>query len=94
MPGGSLNAALKTYVGANARRLRERVELTQEVLAARVGVSPRYLREIELGKVNLTLVTLGLLADALGVQAHRLLRPATIERRGRGRPKKRVKRAP
>lgn len=89
MPGGPSNAALKKYVGANARRLRERVDLTQEEAATKVGVSPRYYRAIELGRVNLTLVTLGLVADALGVHAHRLLRPARQVRRGPGRPKKR-----
>ncbi len=88
MAGGPSNAALKKYVGANARRLRERVDLTQEEAATRVGVSPRYYRAIELGQVNLTLVTLGLVADALGVQAHRLLRPTQAQHRGPGRPKK------
>lgn len=89
MPGGSSNAALKKYVAANARRLRERIELTQDGAAQRIGVSPRYYRDIEGGRVNLTLNTLGLLANALGVEAHRLLRPATLVLRGRGRPKKR-----
>lgn len=89
MPGASSNAALKKYVGANARRFREKSELTQEKAAAKIGVSPRYYRDIELGQVNLTLVTLGLVADALGVEARQLLRPAQIQRRGPGRPKRR-----
>ena len=74
MPGGPRNSDLKVFAGANARRFRERLELTQEAAAVKVGVSPRYYRSIELGHVNLTLVTLGQLADALQVPAHQLLR--------------------
>lgn len=91
MPGGVRSASLQDYVAANARRFREGLALTQEVAAGKVGVSPRRYRAFEQGQVNLTLVTLGLLADALEVEAHQLLRPAQHQKRGPGRPKKRSK---
>lgn len=78
----------QNYVAANARRQREGLGLTQEVLSKLVGCSPRYYREIEAGKVNLTLATLGLIANALEVEAHELLRPAHLVRRRAGRPAK------
>lgn len=90
MPGGTRNSDLKVFAGANARRFRERLGLTQEATADAVRVSPRYYRDIELGLVNLTLETLARVADALGVPAHQLLRPARPLKRKPGRPKKRT----
>lgn len=80
-------ADLRSYVGANTRRSREQLGISQQAAAELVGVSPRYFRDIEAGRVNLTLVTLGLLARALEVPAHQLLRPAQLVQRGPGRPK-------
>ena len=87
MAAHSLNMSLKAYVGANARKWRDRLGITQEEMALRVGVSPRYYRAIELGAVNLTLLTLALLANALEIPAFKLLKPAQIKKRGPGRPK-------
>ena len=82
---------LRSFVGANARRYRERAGLNQEQAADLMGVSPRYFRSVEAGQVNLTLGTLELLARALRVEAHQLLRPARLERRGPGRPRARAR---
>ena len=82
------SGSLRDYVAANARKQREALGLTQEQVASLVGCSPRYFRSIEVGQVNLTLATLSLIANALEVEAHELLRPAHLVRRGRGRPAK------
>ena len=89
MPVEHDNSALQGYVGMNARRLRERLGLPQDKLAASVGMSPSRYRAVEGGRVNLTLATLVRIADRLGVPADLLLRPTRIVRRGPGRPKKR-----
>ena len=81
-------AQLKEFVGANTRRLREQHGWPQEMLAQEVGTSTRHLRDIETGKVNMTLETLALIARALRVDAIELLHPAKVHRRGPGRPKK------
>ncbi|MBY0275762.1 helix-turn-helix domain-containing protein [Candidatus Binatia bacterium] len=74
------------YVAANVRRLRERQGLTQEQLAGRAGVAPRYVQEVERARTNLSLKMLVSLADALDVDPRRLMRPApplTVARPGR-----------
>ena len=82
------SGSLRSYVAANARRLREERGLTQEEFAPRIGTSPRYLRSIETSDANVTLDTLELLAAKLGVDPLELLRPAQVVLRGRGRPAK------
>ena len=41
---------LRKRFGRNVARLRSRRNLTQEELAEKVGVSPRYLRSVEAGE--------------------------------------------
>ena len=78
--------------GRRIAELRRDAELTQEALAARLGVSVQYVRRIESGS-NLTLRSLATVARALGHDAVELLgiptdrtrprpgRPVTISRR-------------
>lgn len=58
------------------RRLREALDLTQEVCAARAGLSSRQKwNDIENGRrLNLSLETLDRIAAALGVKAKELLK--------------------
>lgn len=58
------------------RDIRRSRGLTQEGLAEELGVSPRYLAGIERGERNLTLDSVDVLADQLGVAARELLLPA------------------
>ncbi|WP_232820420.1 helix-turn-helix domain-containing protein [Brachybacterium sp. YJGR34] len=58
------------------RDIRGSRGLTQEGLAEELGVSPRYLAGIERGERNLTLDSVDVLADQLGVAARELLVPA------------------
>lgn len=77
-------------IGANVRRLREAKGWTQEEAAFQCGeLAAPLLRRIELGKTNITALTIARLCDGLGVSAPELV--ATVERpekRGPGRPKK------
>ncbi|MFF3038889.1 helix-turn-helix domain-containing protein [Arthrobacter citreus] len=67
--------SLKECLGANLRQIRQSRSLTQEALAEQLGVTPRYLAGIERGERNLTLDTVEVLADDLGVRALDLLLP-------------------
>jgi len=59
-------------VGANIRRLRLDRSQTLAGLAGQAGTSVRTLVEIESGRANASLATLGAIADALGVDFGRL----------------------
>lgn len=72
----SCRPAFKTVLGAQVRDLRRSRGLTQEVLPEELGVTPRYLAGIERGERNLTLDSVDMLADQLGVVALALLDPA------------------
>src|SRR5215472_17736741 len=68
-------------VGGNIRRLRLDRSLTLAKLAERAGTSVRTLVEIESGRANASLATLGAIADALGVDFGRLTQaqePGTV----------------
>ncbi|WP_268876497.1 helix-turn-helix domain-containing protein [Actinomyces culturomici] len=57
----------------NVRAERHRRGLTQEGLAERLGVTPRYLAGIERGERNLTLDSIEDLAVQLDMDPHSLL---------------------
>lgn len=85
MPGAQ-EAAIIESIAANVRRLRERRSLTQEGFAELAGFDIRFVQKLESGKVNPSATTLVALAKALGVKLDALVRPATLEKRKRGRP--------
>lgn len=58
----------KDLIGIKLKRLRQRKKLSQEVLAEKVGISPKYVSSIERGKENPTLDILIKLAQTLGVE--------------------------
>ena len=60
-------------VGRNIRRLRLDRSQTLAGLAGQAGISVRTLVEIESGRANASLATLGAIADALGVDFGRLI---------------------
>ena len=67
--------ALKTTLGAQLRAIRLARGLTQEQLAERLNVTPRYLAGIERGERNLTLDSVDVLAQQLGVVPSLVLDP-------------------
>ncbi len=58
----------------NLRRKRHDQKMTQEELAARAGLSARYVGAIERGDVSASVTVLGQIAEALGVEPGDLLR--------------------
>ncbi len=58
----------KRTIGARISRLRSEERLTQEELAERMGINPKYLSSIERGKENPTLQTLIKASESLGVE--------------------------
>jgi len=69
---------LANVLGANVRRLRKAAGLSQEDLAAEVGIDMRYLGGIERGQENPSLKVIDDIAKALKVHPSALL----IENRG------------
>lgn len=69
-------ADLKVTVAANVRRLRHAKGWTQEDLAERVGLSARYVGQIERAQASMSVTVLGRVADALKVDAGELVRRA------------------
>lgn len=59
---------LKEVVAANLRRLRHAKKMTQEDMADRVGLSPRYIGSVERADASPSVTVLGRLAQALGVE--------------------------
>jgi transcriptional regulator with XRE-family HTH domain len=71
--------AFYAEIGRRVRGARERAGLTQEALAARVGLSRTSLTNIERGRQKMLLHTLCGIAQATGVKPARLL-PDVLER--------------
>lgn len=65
---------LKDVVAVNLRRLRQVRGWTQEELAERVGLSVRYLGQVERGQASMSVTILGRFAVALGVDAAELVK--------------------
>jgi len=85
---GTSREPILQYVAANVRRARKRLHLTQEELAARIGLKDeRYIQRIESGTVNIGLVMLSRIADVLSVTPGSLLKKAKLPEPKRGRPK-------
>lgn len=60
-------------LGRNVDYYRRAAKLTQEELAARIGMGQYYISGLEAGKRNPTLETMCLIADALGIRVKMLL---------------------
>jgi transcriptional regulator with XRE-family HTH domain len=67
-------ADLKETVAANVRRFRNERGWTQDDLADLVGLSARYVGQIERSQASMSVTVLGRLAEALRVDAGELVR--------------------
>lgn len=65
---------LKEVMAVNLRRLRYAKGLTQEELAAKSGLSSRYIGKIERAEVAASVTVLGRIAEGLDVEASDLIR--------------------
>ncbi|UNM08210.1 MAG: helix-turn-helix transcriptional regulator [Planctomycetales bacterium] len=61
-------------LGQNVRRRRQKLGISQEELALRSGLNRTYVTDVELGKYNVTLLTICKLAGALECRPSELLR--------------------
>lgn len=61
----------------NIKRLREKAGLTQQQLADKAGITMNYVAKIESKKMQrgFTIVSLGRIADALGLDIRELFKP-------------------
>ena len=64
---------LKEIMAVNMRRLRHDLNVTQEELAARAGLSMRYVGSIERARVSASVSVLGRIATALDVDPCQLI---------------------
>jgi ribosome-binding protein aMBF1 (putative translation factor) len=65
---------IQKQLGATVRALRQKRKLSQDVLAERAGLHRAHLGEIERGESNVTIQTLKIIADTLGVKIVDLVR--------------------
>ena len=65
---------LKEIMAVNLRRKRQELQMTQEELADRAGLSSRYVGAIERGDVAASVTVLGQIAEALGSDPGDLLK--------------------
>ena len=65
---------LPEILATNVRRLRHAHGWTQEALADRVGLSSRYVGQVERAQASASVTVLGRLAQALGVEPADLIR--------------------
>ena len=64
----------KVLFGRRLRGLRRAAGLSQEALAHEAGLDRSYVGGVERGEYNISLLNICLLAEALGVPPHELLR--------------------
>jgi len=65
---------IQEQLGATVRELRRKRKLTQDVFAERSGLHRAHVGEIERGESNVTIQTLKIIADTLGVKIVDLVR--------------------
>lgn len=64
---------INVILGERVRSARWKKEMTRELLAEKIGVSPRFLADVEGGKIGVSIQTLKSLSLALSVTADYLL---------------------
>ena len=67
---------IRHVFGENFRRFRTQAGLSQEAVAVRMGVDRAHVSSMERGQQNVTLLTMWLAAQALGVKPADLLNEA------------------
>jgi transcriptional regulator with XRE-family HTH domain len=64
---------INTLLGSKVKELRAKNKITREALAERIGVSSRFLADVEGGKVGVSLSTLVSICLELGISSDYLL---------------------
>jgi transcriptional regulator with XRE-family HTH domain len=65
---------IQKQVGNNVRALRLKRKVSQDIFAERSGLHRAHVGEIERGECNVTIQTLKIIADTLGVRIRDLVR--------------------
>lgn len=86
--------AVRRDIGRRVAELRAARGLTQEELAAELGVQPPYLRKVERGAQALSLRQMVRFADALGAPVRALFDPPTSQARPGRPPRQKTSRQP
>ena len=73
--GATRPAPALQLLGATLRQYRQQRGLTQQALADQTALSTNYIREIEKGRRNVSVLNLLRLADALHIPSSFLLQP-------------------
>ena len=76
-----LRMDIRKVFGANARKFRLALGLSQEAVAERMGVDRAFISSMERGLQNVTLLTLWEIAQALSVRPMELLDEKTSKSR-------------
>jgi len=66
--------ALLKRIGANIKKYRKDADLAQEVLAFESGLDRAYTGRVERGEMNISILKLKKLADALKIDVSKLLK--------------------
>lgn len=75
--------------GANVRRVRESLGLTQAEAAERCSLGTKHLQRIEAADMNLTLTTIARICEGFALDVREFFAPvAPLAKRRRGRPAK------
>lgn len=84
--------SLHIAIGMRLKYHRNRLRITTELLAEQIEVTPRYLQDVEKGKVGMSLTTLANISKVLDISADSLLfdEPAGIDAMLRGLGKEKV----
>jgi len=64
----------RRLIGENIRTFRKRAGLSQETLAEKAELNPKYVSEVERGRVNISLDALTRISEGLKVRVAELLR--------------------
>lgn len=59
--------------GANIQHVRTKKNMSQELLARRAGITPKYVKQLENGEKNASLDVIVSIANAFGITANELL---------------------
>jgi transcriptional regulator with XRE-family HTH domain len=68
------------FIAMQIKYWRAQKKMTQLTVARASGVKYRHLQEIESGRVDVKIRTIGLISNALGIAPHKLLTPVSENR--------------
>ena len=76
---------LLANLGANIRRKRVEIKMTQEHLAELAGINPRTIQKIEAGKLNILVTTLARIQSSLKCSWDDLMTESKVTHRSKGK---------